>query len=435
MLIECSANYLSAPDKLIQQIKNALGAEPLRWGVIAHNEDKQSVQIEAIACPWPIDELARIDKKMSAENLGMMLVPTGIGCSIGGFGGDANLCANLIANEFDHLIINPNVVNGGAWQNIPANALYVEGLAIDLFLQGSLALRPVVSNRIGLVFDKAIPESLIQRELEVLKAAETIWGIDCIGYTITESPITPSIELLENGCSSGNIQNPEALLKAAEKLKARGAQAIAVMCCLDDCSSTRVNNDEDEQSEDLDLYTQGLAPDPIGGVEAVISHLLTRYLLLPAAHAPCFAVDTSVSNIPASSIENAEKGFPLSRGLGGNIIDPRVSPEETSFSFLPSVLKGLSKAPRLITKKELQLGDLSVHNLNSFVGPSDCWGGASFLVAAFNEEITSYAVQSNVSKVNIDASFLGRKIKKAANYLELVGHLKAKSLGLKISNY
>lgn len=412
MLIKYPLSCFSNHNQLLQQITERLGVEPLRWGAVSFNEEDEMISIEAIPCPWRVNKLKPIERAISKSKLGVMLIPTGLGCSIGGFGGDANLCANLLAGEFDYLVINPNVVNGGAWQNIPQNSLYVEGLAVDLFMCGQLALRPVTYNKIGVIFDKAIPGELLQRELEVIKAAECIWGIDCLGYTLTENPLEYSLQLLDSNCSSGNINNPQVLLNAADKLKAKGAQAIAVVCHFDEKDPDKFQL-PDEAVHD---YQQGQGPDPIGGLEAIISHLITRYSLLPCAHAPCLS-ETSCS------VENVTS------------IDMRVSPEKTSFSFLPSVLKGLSKAPHLITQEQLSVGDLTVHNVQAFIGPANCWGGSSFISAAHNQFIRCYAVESNLSKANVNPELLSPHIKKVTNHFELIGHLRAQSLGLKFMNY
>ena len=82
--------------------------------------------------------------------------------------------------------------------------------------------------------------------------------------------------------------------------------------------------------DNLDLietnsYREGKGVDPISGVEAVISHLISKFLKVPCAHAPALN--------PIELNEN---------------LDPRAASEEIGYTFLPSVLIGLSKAPDLI---------------------------------------------------------------------------------------
>ena len=49
-----------------------------------------------------------------------MVVPTGIGASIGGFAGDASLTAKMFARDFN-VIVNPNVVNAACFSGISDN--------------------------------------------------------------------------------------------------------------------------------------------------------------------------------------------------------------------------------------------------------------------------------------------------------------------------
>ena len=73
----------------------------------------------------------------------IMLVPTGIGASIGGFAGDALPTARAIASVVDTLITHPNVMNGASLYWPMSNALYTEGYALDQFAEGAWGLLPV----------------------------------------------------------------------------------------------------------------------------------------------------------------------------------------------------------------------------------------------------------------------------------------------------
>ncbi len=59
-----------------------------------------------------------------------MVIPTGVGASIGGFAGDATPHLNLLASVTDVLITHPNVANAAVFQKLPDNALYVEGYGL-----------------------------------------------------------------------------------------------------------------------------------------------------------------------------------------------------------------------------------------------------------------------------------------------------------------
>ncbi|MDX1919210.1 MAG: DUF3326 domain-containing protein [Candidatus Caenarcaniphilales bacterium] len=418
MLYKLNLQELNKNLSLLENIETKLkvdNKELLRWGAISFDEQDQCLTFEVQLSEKQGKRQntstqnintntfsTKIVNLFSEKKIGAFVIPTGLGCTIGGFGGDANLAANIVASEFDYLIVNPNVINGGAWQNLAPNMLYVEGYILDQFMKGLVGLRRSTNNKIGIIFDKKIPPEQLWREKQVIEAAQTIWGLNVCAYETTDEPLKAEIEILEGNISSGNLKNPEVLIKAAERLKGSGAQAIAVISYLEEELSDKTRQE--------DNYSHGQGPDPIGGIEAVISHTISRHFALPCANAPTFFPD---------------KTF-------GYTADPKVAPEIASYSFLPSVLKGLSKAPQIILPDELQIGDLTVHNLKAFVGPADCWGGSSFLSALENPNINAYAIQSNKTGINLGPETFGFEVFKPSNYLELIGYLRAGDLGFTI---
>lgn len=70
----------------------------------------------------------------------VLIVPTGIGASIGGYAGDALPTARLFSSVVDTLITHPNVLNGAMMYWPIENALYVEGYALDKFAAGKWGL-------------------------------------------------------------------------------------------------------------------------------------------------------------------------------------------------------------------------------------------------------------------------------------------------------
>ena len=95
------------------------------------------------------------------------IVPTGIGASIGGYAGDAGAYARKLSEKYT-LIVNPNVVNAAGFSAINDNMLYVEGYALDLFFKEKIALRPNKANKIGVIFDKEIPQNILNIHLNTL---------------------------------------------------------------------------------------------------------------------------------------------------------------------------------------------------------------------------------------------------------------------------
>ena len=66
----------------------------------------------------------------------ILIVPTGIGCEVGGFAGDALPTAKLLESASGCLITHPNVMNGGTLSEKDKNIFYVEGYSLDRFAKG-----------------------------------------------------------------------------------------------------------------------------------------------------------------------------------------------------------------------------------------------------------------------------------------------------------
>ena len=293
---------------------------------------------------------------MSNKKTALMIVPTGIGASIGGYAGDASLYAQKIARCIS-LIVNPNIVNAALFSGITDNMYYVEGFAIDEFVKGNIALKPSTNNKIGVIFDRAISENVLNIHINTINAVKTVYGIDVIGYEVSCEPAGIEFFTTTNGISSGKVNNPETLLAAGEKLIQRGAQALAVVCAFD------------EPPEDD--YENGDGVDIVGGVEAVISHYLTRKLMCPCVHAPAFE-DVTIT---------------------GKIVNPKVSAEYITPTFLPCLLFGLKNAPQLIDLKAPDIKSkesyITVSDLHSVSVPYNALG-ASVVLDALSQNIPVY---------------------------------------------
>ena len=257
----------------------------------------------------------------------VLIVPTGVGASIGGFAGDALPVARAIAQISDTLITHPNVLNGAQLYWPIPNALYVEGYALDKFAAGCWGLQPVHQNRIGLILDAGIEPDLQLRHLQAVDAARATLGLNITDWVLTDRPLQVELRISQSGASWGTIGNPDSLLRAAEKLiKQARVEAIAVVARFPD----------DEGSLALENYRRGKGVDPLAGAEAVISHLVVRTFKIPCAHAPALSA------------------LPLDPHLS-----PRSAAEEIGYTFLPCVLAGLGKAPQFVTPTVGQASCLS----------------------------------------------------------------------------
>jgi len=327
---------------------------------------------------------------MTAPLPTLLVIPTGIGCSIGGYAGDGLPVARLLAAASSCVITHPNVMNGAALYWSDSRIHYVEGSGLDRFAAGRLALRPVRSQRIGLLFDAGIEPELQRRHLQVADGCRATLGLDIGPVVSTEVALDVSLEQGPSGASWGRLGQPEALLRAGERLKKAGATAIAVVSRFP----------EDPESESLAAYRSGGGVDVLAGAEAVISHLLCEQLGIPCAHAP------ALSPLPL----NPE-------------LDPRAAGEELGTTFLPCVLVGLSRAPDLLAwpssgnaaTPELLRPD----DVGAVVAPAGALGGSAVLSCA-ERGVPVIAVE-NPCVLQVSAAALGLEVLPATNYTDAAG--------------
>ena len=153
-----------------------------------------------------------------------MIVPTGVGAKIGGFAGDASQVARKIANEFG-LIVNPNVVNAACFSGINQNMLYVEGWGISQLIKGNLNLQPSFNNKIGVIFDKAIPKNILNIHINTINAMKCVYGIDVAEFVVTDEEVGVDYFLTDEKISTGGVKNPDTLIHSAKKLINKGTPA------------------------------------------------------------------------------------------------------------------------------------------------------------------------------------------------------------------
>ena len=109
----------------------------------------------------------------------VFLVPTGIGAEIGGHAGDSTPAARVLAAACDCLITHPNVVNASDLNEMPENALYVEGSAITRLMMGTAGLQRVRANRVLVLIDAHEVELFANDAVNAVSAARATYGLDC----------------------------------------------------------------------------------------------------------------------------------------------------------------------------------------------------------------------------------------------------------------
>ncbi len=296
------------------------------------------------------------------KKLGALIVPTGVGASIGGYAGDASKTAREFAKK-SYLIVNPNVVNAGCFSGITENMFYVEGYSLDSFFKGEINLLPSKNNKIGIIYDKSIPQDVLNIHINTQNAVQTVYGVDIAAYEITNEPVGVEFYLTDEGISVGGINNISTVEQACKKLLDKGCEAIGIVCLFDEAESINEN------------YSEGSGVDPVGGIEAIISHDISMKFKIPCAHSPSF-VDYRI--------------YP-------DIVDPKSASEYITPTFLPCILLGLSQAPKISTN--LNAG-INIADLDYLVMPYNCLGSTP-VIEALERNIPIYAVKENSTILDV----------------------------------
>ena len=327
-----------------------------------------------------------------------LLVPTGIGCEIGGHAGDATPVAKLIASMCDNLITHPNVFNASDINEMTTNSLYVEGSTICRLLMGSIGLQPVRFNRILAIIDENEHKIFENSAINSINAARSTLGIECSEIV----KLSPSIQMRsvysESAKAAGVIENINNLFALLRKYEG-DYDAVAIS------SIIRV-----PPSYHMDYFrSKGDMVNPWGGVEAMLTHALSYKFNVPSAHSPMFE---------SPEIANMDPG----------IVDARMSAEAVSTSYFHCVLKGLHQSPKIITDQSLFYCDnvISAKDISCIVIPDGCLGLPT--LAALEQGIKVIAVKENKNLMNNNLHELPWKPNQffcVENYWEAIGVLTA----------
>lgn len=334
----------------------------------------------------------------------VQIVPTGVRCEIGGFAGDACPATNLLASAADVLITHPNAVNASDINEMAGNVLYVEGKSLDDFLLGHLALAPSRSNRIGTFVDPT-GEAYLDDVVHTLNAARAAAGIDCSLYAMGSHEIGVRTVWSESGCAVGTVLNPLVILESVERLLAEGVNAIGGVSVIHGVTAA-----------EFAQHLAGKIPNPSGGVEAIITHLISKIFRVPTAHAPL----PYYKDVKQRGTHN-----------------PRASAEFISTPHYLCVLKGLARAPRLVCIDRLDQvpGHLvSLNAVGAVVVPASCLGGIPALAAEFND-IPLIAVEENHTLLEVtNEKMRMRNVIPVRSYLEAAGVILALRQGISLES-
>jgi len=342
-------SQVKMPDELPEAIENLTNGRVLRWYVGQIGADE--VVVEATVDSEEITSFGHgvSEQHFPGKTAAVSIIPTGVGCSIGGYAGDAAPATRLLASAVDYLVTNPNAVNASDFIQLDGNTLYTEGYCIDLFCRGLVNLHIPIRNRVGVIIERA-SDARLDQVFNIINAVRAVHGVDIVHYVVTDRLIGTRCQRNQAGAYVGTFDQPGVLTEACRRLLALGVDAVAV-----------TTNVQDLPVDDYSLHFAGQAPNPVGGVEAILSHFIVNHFRVPAAHAPMMNT----------------RDLPLQEA----VVDARGAGEMASLSGLACVLLGLARAPQIAPSPGRLTRDVvNVNNLLAVVAPASCLAvSAAFL--------------------------------------------------------
>src|SRR5215510_313084 len=335
----------------------------------------------------------------------VMLIPTGVDCAIGGHAGDATPAARLLASVCDHLVLHPNVVNASDVNEQTENTLYAEGSLICRLLMGTVGLRKVRQNRVLLITEnrKDAP-NVVDQTINCAEGARATLGMDISEVVVLEKELFMQTGISDSGRVTGRVERLGHLLDLlAEKRSEYDAVALA----------TRITPHIDTVQLHRSYFGEG-GPNPWGGVEAILTHLISGVLDVPTAHAPTMSSEAL-------------------RTESWGVVEPRKAMEIISTTYLFCVLKGLNRAPQIVTNPtgNYDPSVVNAEDVSCLVIPDGCVGLPT--LAAVEQGIPVVAVRGNTNLMRNDLKSLPFKqgqLHYAANYYEAAGILSAMKAGV-----
>ena len=333
----------------------------------------------------------------------VFLVPTGIGARIGGHAGDATPAVRVLAAACDRLVTHPNVVNASDLNEMPDNALYVEGSAITRLMMGTAGLQRVRANRVLVIIDAHEIEVFANDTVNAVSAARATYGLDCPTVVKLDPSFRMTTNFTESGRAAGEIDGLERIRAVLDEHD--GAfDAVAIASIID------VDVDYHEKY----FHSDGEMINPWGGVEAMLTHALTLLYEIPTAHSPM---------MESHEVTNFDLG----------LVDPRLAAEAVSLTFLQCTLKGLQRSPRIVTDPDVMrdAGVFTAADISCLVIPDKCVGLPT--LAALEQGIPVIAVRENDNLMRNDLRALPwapGQLHVVENYWEACGVMTALKTGI-----
>ena len=218
-------------------------------------------------------------RRRLTENAGqfntVLLIPTGVGAEIGGHAGDAGRSHACSPEVCDTVVLHPNVVNASDLNEMPSNALYVEGSVITRLLMGTVGLSPVRSNRVLVVIDSHREELFVNATVNTVSGARAAYGLSA-EVVCLDPPVELRAGYAPSGRAAGSIERLEGLCQVLEERSGK-YDAVALSSVID------VPPDFHQGYFDA----AGEMVNPWGGVEAMLTHTLSSMYDIPPPIPQC----------------------------------------------------------------------------------------------------------------------------------------------------
>jgi hypothetical protein len=270
---------------------------------------------------------------------------------------------------------------------------------------GTVGLRKVRQNRVLLVTeDRRDAPNVVDQTINCAEGARATLGMDISEVLVLENELFMQTGVSDSGRVTGRIERLGNLLELLRDKRA-SYDAIAL--------ATRITPHIDTVELHRSYFGEG-GPNPWGGVEAILTHLVSTVLDVPAAHAPTMSSEAL-------------------RTESWGVVEPRKAAEVISTTYLFCVLKGLNRAPQVLMNPTgtFDPSVLTAEDVSALVIPDGCVGLPT--LAAVEQGIPVVAVRNNTNLMRNDLRalpFRPGQLRYAQNYYEAAGILSAMKAGV-----
>jgi hypothetical protein len=245
---------------------------------------------------------------------------------------------------------------------------------------------------------------VVDQTINCAEGARATLGMDISDVLVLEKELFMQTGVSDSGRVTGRVERLGHLL---DVLRAKRGTYDAVAL------ATRITPHIDTVELHRSYFGEG-GPNPWGGVEAILTHLISSVLDVPAAHAPTMS---------SEALRTERWG----------VVEPRKAAEVISTTYLFCVLKGLNRAPQVLVGPTgvYDPSVLTAEDISALVIPDGCVGLPT--LAAVEQGIPVVAVRANTNLMRNDLKslpFRPGQLHYAANYYEAAGILSAMKAGV-----